>query len=63
LEVLRGWNDGEYDDHECLALPRRRLRSGELSTIAAIAHQLDADGFLSMKDELARCGHTTTATL
>jgi hypothetical protein len=56
FEILRGWNDGEYD-HECLALPRRRLGLEEISTIIAITHELDADGFLSMKDELVRCGY------
>jgi hypothetical protein len=58
FEILRDWNDREYD-HNCLALPRRRIHSGEVSTIVAIANELDASGFLSMKDELARCGHTT----
>lgn len=58
LEVLRDWNDGEYD-HDCLALPRRHLRRGEVSAIVAIANQLDANGFLSMKGELDRCGHAT----
>jgi hypothetical protein len=55
VDLLRDWNDGEYE-RPCLALPRRRATARETALIVDYSRRLDALGVQSFTSELRRAG-------
>lgn len=54
VELLKGWNGGEYLD-SCLAFPPGKTSAEERKIISDCSDDLEKNGFASMKEEIITC--------